>query len=106
MRSSIIGVGGRGPGLVVRVGGSAIDIGEAVKILRSISDGGWYTYTEIVKRAGVSYSTVSKYIPFLERAGLVEVKPQGKAKYVRITEKGLQALALAERLVAMFSGSE
>ena len=81
------------------MGESIVDVGELLKILRAIADGQWYNVSDIVKRAKVSYATMSKYLPIMQMYRLVEVRSEGRAKYVKITDKGLQAVVLAERLM-------
>lgn len=52
---------------------------------------------DIVKKAGLAQSTVSKYLSDLQDCGLLESERHGKWTYYRRNETNLQALA---RLVA------
>ncbi|WP_369404672.1 ArsR/SmtB family transcription factor [Secundilactobacillus odoratitofui] len=52
---------------------------------------------DIVKKAGLAQSTVSKYLSDLQDCGLLDSERHGKWTYYRRNETNLQALA---RLVA------
>ena len=73
MAGSIIGMQGVSVRWVVRMGETAVDIMEVLKILRALSDRKPHTISDLKDLAGMSYSTLSKYIPLMERAGLVKV---------------------------------
>lgn len=95
------------PSSALRIG-TATDqpvLSEAVHLLRAITDGPAFSLVQslamgdekyalqLADDAKIHQSTVSRHLAILERAGAVEVRPEGKAKYYRLdTERIRQAL--------------
>ncbi|MCO5225488.1 MAG: helix-turn-helix domain-containing protein [Thermomicrobiales bacterium] len=85
--------------------GTATDqpiLAEAVNLLRVITDGPAFSLVQslangeekyalqLADDAQIHQSTVSRHLAMLERAGAVEVRPEGKAKYYRLNSHRIQ----------------
>ena len=80
-----------------------VDIATIVKILRALAEKDGITVTELIKRAHLSYSTASKYIPLMEQKRLIRVESRGRKKVIYITEHGLRVLAAGERFLQLLN---
>jgi hypothetical protein len=64
--------------------------------LYTLADGGEWTYEELSRdrRQDVSKGTLQKYVPELEREGLVEIDKSGRTHLLSISERGKLAVGL------------
>jgi DNA-binding transcriptional ArsR family regulator len=64
---------------------SALSDGTRREVLRSLSEEGPSTSTELAARLPVSRQAVSKHLEQLEEAGLVQASAEGRARRFRVT---------------------
>ncbi|MCA9833829.1 MAG: helix-turn-helix transcriptional regulator [Thermomicrobiales bacterium] len=97
--------------------GTATDqpvLSEAVNLLRAITDGPAFSLVQslalgdekyalqLADDAQIHQSTVSRHLAMLERAGAVEVRPEGKAKYYRLdTDRIRTALTVISQAITL-----
>lgn len=62
--------------------------------------------TELTRKLGLSQSTISKEVLFMNMSGLVKAEREGRRVMVKPTEKGLRFLMLAEELKALLGSSK
>jgi DNA-binding transcriptional ArsR family regulator len=64
---------------------SALSDGTRRDVLRSLTEDGPSTSTELAARLPVTRQAISKHLELLEDAGLVEASPEGRARRFHVT---------------------